>query len=71
MNKGIKKRNQKVGLRNSKPIIWDKALILYWLVCTFCGKKVGDDSGKGIVCKSLKDRKRSFKWDCINVCAAK
>lgn len=71
MNKGIKKRNERVGLRNSKLIIWDKALILYWSVCTFCGKKVGGDSGKGIVCKSLKDRKRSFKWGLVNVCAAK
>lgn len=61
MNKGIKKRNQRAGLRNSKPISLDKALILYWFICSFCGKVVGDDSGKGIVCKFLKDRKRSFK----------
>lgn len=71
MNKGIKKRNQRAGLRNSKPISLDKALILYWSICSFCGKVVGDDSGKGIVCKFLKDRKRSFKWGLVNVCAAK
>lgn len=71
MNKGIKKRNQRAGLRNSKPISLDKALILYWSICSFCGKVVGDDSGEGIVCTFLKDRKRSFKWGLVNVCAAK
>lgn len=60
MHKDLKMRNQRASLRNSKPISLDEALVLYWPFCPFCGKTVGDDSGKGKVCKFLKDRKRCF-----------